>query len=170
MLNSTTRRNFLISAPLAAAAGLSLSESALAQTPASATPVPFQLFPAAQLAEDATKLQAAPGNNNLFANPTLPFTVVLTTEEKHSATEFEWHEGRDHIVQIVEGSTTYELGGKPAAAHNNKLPNEWLAPTSTGATRMTLHKGDLLVIPRGTPHKRSTEASVTFYLISTTGK
>ena len=35
---------------------------------------------------------------------------------------------------------------------------------------MTLHKGDMLVIPRGTPHKRSTEGSVTFYLISTTGK
>ena len=95
---------------------------------------------------------------------------MLTTEEKHYAKEFEWHEGRDHIVQILEGTTIYELGGTPAGAHNNKLPTEWLAPTSTGATRMTLHKGDMLVIPRGTPHKRSTEGSVTFYLISTTGK
>jgi uncharacterized protein YjlB len=34
---------------------------------------------------------------------------------------------------------------------------------------MTLSKGDMLVIPRGTLHKRTTDASVTFYLISTTG-
>ncbi|MEO6805730.1 MAG: hypothetical protein ABI286_07275 [Edaphobacter sp.] len=32
-----------------------------------------------------------------------------------------------------------------------------------------MKKGDMLMVPRGTPHKRSTEESVTFYLISTTG-
>jgi uncharacterized protein YjlB len=31
-------------------------------------------------------------------------------------------------------------------------------------------KGDMLAIPRGTLHKRSTEDSVTFYLISPYGK
>ena len=171
MVKSTSRRNFLRTAPLAAAAvTLPLSETLLFAAQAAPTPVPFQFFTATQLAESQKKLQAAPGNDNLFQPATLPFTIVLTTEEKHYAKEFEWHEGRDHIVQILEGTTIYELGGTPAGAHNNKLPTEWLAPTSTGATRMTLHKGDMLVIPRGTPHKRSTEGSVTFYLISTTGK
>jgi len=32
-----------------------------------------------------------------------------------------------------------------------------------------LGKGDILVLPRGTPHKRSTEDSVTLYLISPYG-
>jgi uncharacterized protein YjlB len=31
-------------------------------------------------------------------------------------------------------------------------------------------KGDILILPRGTLHKRSTEDSVTFYLLSTYGK
>ena len=62
----------------------------------------------------------------------------------------------------------YELGGTPQGGHNTK-PGEWLAPASEGATKMTLHKGDWLLIPRGTPHKRTTETSVTFALISTTG-
>jgi len=173
MVQSASRRSFLRTAPLAAAAvALPLTDNRLfaAQAAPMAAPVPFQLFSAAQLAESEKKLQTAPGNDNLFQPATLPFTIVLTTEEKHSAKEFEWHEGRDHIVQVLDGSTVYELGGTPEGAHNNKLPTEWLAPTSTGATKMTLHKGDMLVIPRGTPHKRSTEASVTFYLISTTGK
>ena len=52
----------------------------------------------------------------------------------------------------------------------NTKPGEWLAPASEGAKSLTLKKGDMLVIPRGTPHKRSTEGSVTFTLISTTGR
>ena len=95
-------------------------------------------------------------------------TPVLTTEEKKSAKEFEYHEGRDHIFQVLEGATTYELGGTPTNPRNTK-PGEWLAPGSEGATTVTLRKGDMLVIPRGTPHKRTTETSVTFYLISTMG-
>jgi quercetin dioxygenase-like cupin family protein len=94
---------------------------------------------------------------------------VLTTEEKHAAKEFEWHEGRDHIVQILDGTTVYELGGTPQNGRSTK-PAEWLAPASAGASTLTLHKGDMVVIPRGTPHKRSTADSVTFYLVSTTGK
>jgi len=166
MVKPQSRRNFLRSAPLAAAAGFSLPEFAFAQ---SAAPVPFQLFTAGKVADAMKALDAKPGNNNLFDNPALPFTVVLTTETTKSAKEFEWHEGRDHILQVLEGSTTYEIGGTPQGAHNTK-PGEWLAPAAQGATTLTLKKGDMLVIPRNTPHKRSTATSVTFYLISTTGK
>jgi len=167
---NATRRSFLRSAPVAAA-GFTFGEGVLlpaaeAQTAAS---VPFQVFPAEKIAEDIKALAVKPGNNNLFDNPALPFTVVLTTETAHSAKEFEWHEGRDHILQVIEGSTVYEIGGKPEGAHSSK-PSEWNAPSAAGATKMTLRKGDMLVIPRNTLHKRSTEGSVTFYLISTTGK
>jgi quercetin dioxygenase-like cupin family protein len=170
MMKDQSRRRFLRSAPLAAAAiTLPLSDKLLfAADQSQAAPVPFQLITAAQLAEATKKLQATPGNDNLFQPPSLPLTIVLTTEDKKSAKEFEWHEGRDHIVQITEGTTLYEVGGTPQGAHNTK-PGEWLAPASTNATKYTLHKGDMLVIPRGTPHKRSTETSVTFILISTPG-
>lgn len=167
MVKDQTRRNFLRSAPLAAAAvALPLTDKPLlAEAPPA---VPFQLFTGDKIADSIKQLQAKPGNNNLFDNPALPVAIVLTTEEKKAAKEFEWHEGRDHILQVLEGSTVYELGGTPQNGRNTK-PSEWLAPASEGATKLTLHKGDLLLIPRGTPHKRTTENSVTFYLISTVG-
>jgi len=115
---------------------------------------------------DTAALQAAPGNNNLVDDKT--FTIALTVEKDKSAKEFEWHEHRDHIFRILEGSTIYELGGTPKNARNIR-PGEWLAPHSEGATTLTLHKGDMLVIPRGTPHRRSTRQSVTFTLISPQG-
>jgi len=167
MDKNASRRNFLRTAPAAAAAGLALTDRRLF---AATTPPPeaFQLFTAAQLADDAKALQAKPGNNNLVDIKTA--TVVMTTEVAHSAKEFEWHEGRDHIVQILDGSTLYELGGTPTGTHgNNNKPGEYLAPGSDGVTKLVLKKGDMLTIPRGTPHRRSTEGSVTFILISSQG-
>jgi mannose-6-phosphate isomerase-like protein (cupin superfamily) len=167
MVKRSSRRAFLQTAPLAAAAGLALTDASVsAQTPA---PQPFKLIPASQLAEALAGLKQKPGNYSFYDNPAMPFTAVLTVEEKHAATEFEWHEGRDHLFQVVDGTTVYEIGGTPQNGRNTK-PAEWLAPASAGATKMTLHKGDWLIIPRGTPHKRTTEGSVTFFLISTTGK
>lgn len=172
MANEPSRRSFLRTAPLAAAAaGLALNTApAFAEAAQeSAAPEHFQLFTADKLADAMQHLQSAPGNDNLFTPAALPFTIVLTTEKTKAAKEFEWHEGRDHILQILDGTTVYEVGGTPQGGHNTK-PGEWLAPASADATKLTLHKGDMLVIPRGTPHKRTTAESVTFYLISTTGK
>jgi mannose-6-phosphate isomerase-like protein (cupin superfamily) len=183
MAKNTSRRNFLQTAPVAAAVSLSLSSMThelLAQTPpatagaapgadVASTALPFQLFTAKALDDDAKALMAKPGNNNLMdQKPGFPCAIVMTTEVHHSAAEFEWHEGRDHIIQIVDGSTLYEVGGVPKNGRNTK-PGEWLAPSSEGSKSILLGKGDMLVLPRGTPHKRSTEDSVTLVLISPYG-
>jgi quercetin dioxygenase-like cupin family protein len=165
------RRSFLRALPGAAAAGLALNEALVSPSRAAAQGgaaggAAFQVFTAGALADDAKALDAAPGNNNLVDDKT--FTVVLTTEKAKSGQEFEWHEGRDHIFQILDGSTIYELGGTPKGGHS-KGPGEWLAPDSEGAATVTLNKGDMLVIRRGTPHRRKTAQSVTFTLISPQG-
>ncbi len=169
VLENSGRREFLRAAPLAAAAGITLANSsflapmASGQAAPSAGPAGFQLFRAEEILEDANVLVASPGNNNLVQGKN--FTVVLTVETAKSAKEFEWHEGRDHIFQVLDGSTVYEVGGTPKGAHSIGR-GEWHAPEAEGATTMTLQKGDMLVIPRGTLHKRSTAGTVTFTLIS----
>jgi quercetin dioxygenase-like cupin family protein len=176
-LKNSGRREFLRAAPLAAAAGITLANSsflaplaagqtASAQgTGVSGGPT-FQVFTAQQIQVDAKALIASPGNNNLVQGKN--FAVVLTVETAKSAKEFEWHEGRDHILQVLDGSTVYEVGGTPKGAHS-EAPGEWHAPEAEGATTLTLEKGDMLVIPRGTLHKRSTAGTVTFTLISPQG-
>jgi mannose-6-phosphate isomerase-like protein (cupin superfamily) len=179
MIKNSSRRNFLLTAPAAAAAaGLAIPGSLFAEgQTAPATPIPFQFYTAQTLQNAAQALlaNAAPakgggkiGNKDLAGSASLPFAFVLTIEENKSAADFEYHEGRDHVLQILEGSTHYEVGGTPQAPRSNG-PGEWLAHASEGSTAITLHKGDVLVIPRGTPHKRTTEGSVTLTLLSTTG-
>ena len=169
MAQNRSRRNFLRSAPLVvAAASLPLGEKRLFASAPAGVPEPYKVFSAEMLMESVAKLRAMPGNDNLYESKALPITMVLTTEEKKNAKEFEYHEGRDHIFQILDGTTSYELGGTPVNPRKTK-PGEWMAPGSEGSRTVTVHKGDMLLIPRGTPHKRSTETSVTFMLISVTG-
>ena len=168
MAKNQSRRNFLKTAPVAVAAGLTLSNELVAQTPQTDKAVAFKSFTAEQIVAATKALDAKPGDNNLFGDPSLPLTVVLTEEVSKSAKEFEWHEGRDHVVQILEGSTLYEVGGTPEGAHSTK-PGEWNAPSAKGAKSIIMSKGDMLVIPRNTLHKRSTEDRVVFTLISSPG-
>jgi quercetin dioxygenase-like cupin family protein len=170
-VNSQSRRSFLAGAPVAVVAGVALADalfgsSARAEDLAAGQGEPFQHFKVEELAADAKALEAAPGNNNLVTDKN--FALVMTSETAKSAKEFEWHEGRDHLLIIVEGETLYELGGTPKGTHKVR-EGEWLAPESEGATKVTLKKGDILTIPRGTLHKRSTAGSVTFLLISPAG-
>ena len=170
-VQNSSRRNFLLTATGAAATGLTLSDTKLFAAPAqdqgdTASPASFKLYTAAQMAEEWQKLDKAPENNTIVNTGT--YSIILTVEKAKSAPEFEWHEGRDHILQIVDGTTVYEVGGAPK--NGRKIgPGEWLAPESEGATRMTLKKGDMLLIPRRTPHKRITADSVTLILISPMG-
>ena len=168
MAKDQSRRNFLKAAPLAAAVSLPLTESLFAMAAAPSARVPFQLFSADKIADAMKALQAKPGNDNLFDAKSVPMTIVMTSEKATRGKEFEYHEGRDHIFLILDGETKYDVGGTPKNARNTK-PGEWLAPESEGFTAYTLRKGDMLVLPRGTPHKRTTTGSVTLILISTTG-
>lgn len=154
------RRNFLQMAPVAALAGMGLLAQ-VASTQSAAGK--FEVI-TAESVEDAIKaLQASPGNKTLYESSLL--TLVMTSEKEKSAKEFEWHEHRDHVFHIIDGSTIYELGGTPKNAHS-KGPGEWLAPESEGATMVELKQGEFLVIPRGTPHRRTTKESVLLALMS----
>jgi mannose-6-phosphate isomerase-like protein (cupin superfamily) len=172
MAKNTSRRSFLRTAPIAAAAGFTLADSLMAMAQAApgaevnAAAQPIKLFKASELADDMKALDAKPGDNKLYASTAIPVQIILTTEKHKSATEFEWHEGRDHIIQIIDGSTLYEVGGTPTGTKVMPGTGEWHATGSTGSKSILLVKGDMMVIPRGTLHKRSTEDSVTFMLLS----
>ena len=167
----SSRRNFLLTAAAATAAGFALSEENLLAAPAQgpaggAAPDSFKLYTAEHLAEEWQALDKAPANKTILINGN--YSIILTVEKAKAAKEFEWHEGRDHVIQIVDGETNYEVGGTPKGGHSTG-PGEWLAPESEGATKMTLKKGDMLIVPRGTPHKRSTVESVRLTITSSIG-
>jgi mannose-6-phosphate isomerase-like protein (cupin superfamily) len=133
-------------------------------------PEPFQLLSGGKLQKEMSILATSAGkriNNPIFGEKALPFTFALTIERETIDTQFEYHDDRDHLFQILDGETTYEVGGTPQGGHAEK-PGQWHSPTSVGTSVVKLQKGDMLLIPRGMPHKRATPNFVTFLLISAT--
>jgi mannose-6-phosphate isomerase-like protein (cupin superfamily) len=166
MANVQTRRNFLWTAPLAAAVALPLTDTLLhASAPVAdaGERATFQLFSAATLEGMVKSLEEAPAAKDIVTGK-VGVSITISAEEKKAAKEFEYHAHRDHVFQVLDGTTQYEVGGKPKNARQTK-PGEWLAPESEGATTITLNKGDMLVVPRMTPHKRTTEGTVSLLLI-----
>ncbi|HEU4635591.1 MAG TPA: hypothetical protein VFS41_05390 [Edaphobacter sp.] len=168
MATKHTRRNFLLTAPIAAAAVSPFADAMLHASSASAMgqtseATEIKTFSAGEMASELKAVQANHSTKNLL---TAPGTLMILSEEsKKAAKEFEWHATRDHVFQVLDGETKYELGGTPKGAHQTK-PGEWLAPESEGARNVMLKKGDYLFVPRMTPHKRTTEKSVSLLLIS----
>ncbi len=173
MAKNQTRRNFLRAAPVAAVSIPLTGRLLFASSAGSAEgPVPdreqSQVFTAEKLADSMKSSQAQLGEHYLYQPKDLPLTIAMTAQEKKTVGEFEYHEGRDHVFLILEGGTRFEVGGTPKNPRNTR-PGEWLAPESEGATSIEVKKGDMLVIPRGTPHRQSTEKGVTWMLISPSG-
>ena len=170
------RRAFLWAVP-AVAAGLTIADllpevsaaqNAMPLAQQNAFPLSkenFQVVTAEDLAADIKALEAKPGTKRLYNDKN--FVVDLWLEKNTGPREFEWHDRRDHILNVLDGSTDYEIGGTPQKQHSIG-PGEWLCPASEGATKLTLKKGDTLVIRRGTPHRRTTSESVTFTIASPT--
>jgi mannose-6-phosphate isomerase-like protein (cupin superfamily) len=174
MANIQTRRNFLNVAPIATLATVPFAEKLLFATLASSgeapgeSPEAFQLFTAEKFADLIKSFHADLGEHYLYRPETLPLTIAISTQGAKPTGEFEYHETRDHIFLILEGATKFELGGAPKNPRITR-PGEWSAPASDGATTLEVKKGDMLIVPRGTPHRQSTEQSVTWMLISSSG-
>ena len=176
MANMQTRRNFLWTAPLAAAVTFPLTDTLLHASTASlkggqgadaGAHSTFQVFPAAEIEQIVKSLEAAPAAKDIVSAKDIAVTMNVSAEAKKAAKEFEFHEHRDHVFLVLDGTTRYELGGTPKNARQTK-PGEWLAPESEGAKTVTVKKGDWLMVPRMTPHKRTTDEMVSLMLISAT--
>lgn len=169
--NNSSRRSFLRAVPVAAAS-LTLASSshldllAAAQNPQpSGTQTKFQLLRADAIDGDLRARSAKPGFTNLFEGTNMSVVVECETAATNEGPDFQLHEEHDHVIQIFMGSTVYDVGGTLKDGHTIR-PGEWRAPASEGATTVTLNKGDMLVIPRETPHRRTTADSVTFTMIT----
>jgi mannose-6-phosphate isomerase-like protein (cupin superfamily) len=100
-------------------------------------------------------LQSANKTNDLMTGDTLGCRVFIQHEKDVSTNQAEVHDGADDIFILMEGSATFILGGKLDSPHEVQ-PGEWRAADIVGGKEFKLNKGDMIVVPRGTPHRRVT--------------
>ena len=80
--------------------------------------------------------------------------VAVQHDTRRSGDMVELHDKSDDVYYVLKGQATLELGGT-LVDPKEATPGEWRAKTVTGAQSVVIKEGDLVMVPRGTPHRRT---------------
>jgi mannose-6-phosphate isomerase-like protein (cupin superfamily) len=116
---------------------------------------PYVVATAQALAGTIKDLQATNKAQDLINAGSIGCRVFIQHEKDVASNQGEVHEAADDIFVILEGSATFVLGGTLDAPKETQ-PGEWRAPGISGGKEFTVSKGGVLIVPRGTPHRRIT--------------
>lgn len=135
--------------------GSTLAAAAQTRQPSTAER-PFVVKTKQQISEIQKTLEKQPGNKNedIVAAAGVQMRVAIFHDEKRENDLVELHDTSDDIYYVLEGTATLMLGGVQIDAKEIS-PGEWRAKSATGGQRVDIRKGDLIVVPRGTPHQRT---------------
>jgi mannose-6-phosphate isomerase-like protein (cupin superfamily) len=106
---------------------------------------------------DDLKQKLKPGNKTeeLIDSAGMELRVAVQHENNKTGAAAELHDASDDVYYVLEGGATLVLGGKLDAPKEVE-PGEWRSPKIIDGKTFEITKGDLVVVPRGTPHQRST--------------
>jgi mannose-6-phosphate isomerase-like protein (cupin superfamily) len=116
---------------------------------------PFVVMSGQSLGELEHKLHPDNKVEELFGGAGMQLRVAVQHEKDKPAGPAEVHDASDDVYYVLEGSATLTMGGK-LDAPKEVQPGEWRGPRIIGGKAVEVAKGDLIVVPRGTPHQRST--------------
>ena len=77
--------------------------------------------------------------------------VTVSGSHRDKPGQVEIHDKEMDVLYVTAGAATFVTGGKIVGAKSTR-PNQWLGTDITGGTTHKLVKGDVIVVPAGTPH------------------
>ncbi len=127
-----------------------------AQNGPTAPQKPFVVRTKQQIADLAKEIGAKDGNQQFDIVPQAgdQMRVAIFHDDKRENDLHEVHDDSDDIYYVLDGEATLMLGGT-LVEPNQISPGEWRAKAASGGRRVPIRKGDLVVVPRGTPHQRT---------------
>ena len=139
-----------------------LAVAAIAQTGPSVSPRrgpskatrAFIVLPAQSLGDLERNLRSENKTAELIGGEGMQLRVAVQHEKDHAPAAGELHDASDDVYYVLEGTATLTLGGK-LEAPSEVEPGEWRGTIEDGQ-KVEIKKGDLIVVPRGTPHERNT--------------
>jgi len=110
---------------------------------------------AQSLSDLQKKLQPSNKVEELIGGTGMELRVAIQHENNTTPSSAEVHDASDDVYYVLDGTATLTLGGSLDSPKEVE-PGEWRGPKITGGQKVEIAKGDLIVVPRGTPHHRST--------------
>lgn len=129
------------------------------------TPIRLFIMKTKQSVADLEKsLRGENKVEDLIGGEGMQLRVAIQHDEKKDSAMAEVHDASDDVFYVLEGSAELTLGGK-LGNPREATPGEWRSEKIIGGKTFRIKKGDLIVVPRGTPHQRSNTKGKTFSLI-----
>lgn len=101
---------------------------------------------------------------DLVGGAGMELRVAVQHDKKRENTEAELHDASDDVYYVLEGEAKLTLGGHLDAPHETTR-GEWRSKSIVDGETFTIKKGDLIIVPRGTPHQRTTIKGKEFSMI-----
>jgi len=118
--------------------------------------------------QSVADLEKSLGNENkvadLIGGEGMQLRVAIQHDEKKDSADAEVHDASDDVYYVLKGSAELTLGGT-LENPREVSSGEWRSAKITGGKTFTIKKGDLIVVPRGTPHQRVNSKGKEFTLI-----
>ena len=126
---------------------------------------PYVVATAPSIEGIVQELRAANRQQDLINGESIGCRVFIQHEADVSTNQAEVHDAADDVFILLAGSAVFILGGQLDTPKETQ-PGEWRAPGILGGREFKVNKGDVLMVPRGTPHRRITSGQdVTFMLV-----
>ncbi len=116
---------------------------------------PYVVMSAQSLDGLKQKLQPDNKTAELIESVGMQLRVAVQHEKNKTGAAAELHDASDDVYYVLDGSATLVLGGRLDAPREAE-PGEWRSPRIIDGKTVEISKGDLVIVPRGTPHQRST--------------
>ena len=129
------------------------AETGVQRAPSSPTR-PFVVMPAQSLSDFERKLRPENKAEDLIGGEGMQTRVAIQHDKSRPTAAAELHDASDDVYYVLEGTATLTLGGRLDAPKEIE-PGEWRSPSINGGQTFQISKGDLIVVPRGTPHQRT---------------
>ena len=142
-----------------------LSFVSFAQTRQPSAPIRPYIVKTKQSVADLEKsLRGENKVEDLIGGAGMQLRVAVQHDEKKDSADAEVHDASDDVFYVLEGSAELTLGG---TLENPREANagEWKSAKIINGKTFTIKKGDLIVVPRGTPHQRINSRGKTFSLL-----
>ena len=91
--------------------------------------------------------------------------LIVLGSHRAGPGQVEVHDKETDVFYVVEGEATIVTGGTMLDGKNSR-PGQWLGKDIQGGVSQKLTKGDVIVIPAGTPHWfKEVSPSINYYVV-----
>ncbi len=142
---------------------LSLASFAQTREPSAAIR-PFIVKTKQSLADLEKSLRVDNKVEDLTGGERMQLRVAVQHDKKRDTADAEVHDASDDVYYVLEGSAQLTLGGKLENPREASA-GEWKGARIIGGETFEIKKGDLIIVPRGTPHQRVSVKGKEFSMI-----